>query len=116
MKTSEIIIISNLIAGIESKVEEDKLKPFKYAFLRNKLRFANRLKEASEITSFLIKESGLTEEKEINDYVNNSEKYKSFLEEEVEIELYTIKLDKLEEDKDFSLAVANVLLGIIIIE
>jgi hypothetical protein len=115
MKKSEIIKVANLIQIIEKEIADDQLKPFKYAFLRNKLKFANVIKESVEIVNHLIKQSGVTEDKELEDYINNSQEYKSFLEEDTDIEFYTIDVKVLEEE-DFSLQAANALLGIIIIE
>ncbi len=115
MKKSEIIKVANLIQIIEKEVADDQLKPFKYAFLRNKLKFASVIKESAEIVKHLIEKSELTIDEEIEKYINNSQEYKSFLEEDTEIEFYTIDVKALEEE-DFNLQAANALLGILIIE
>lgn len=120
MKTkAEILTLDSLIDSIQTNIADEKLKPFKYMFLRNKLRFASVAKERNEI-GILLKNTFPKIENETEDEhnirVSNSKEYLDFLKEEVEIEYYTIKIDALADVEDYSLTAANALLGILIIE
>ena len=120
MKTkNEILSLDNLIDNIQKNVEDSQLKPFKYMFVRNKLRFANIVNEKNKIGQTL-QETIPREEGELEEHyfsrLSNSKEYQDFLKEEVEMEYFTIKASKLEGDEDFSLIAANSLMGVLILD
>lgn len=120
MKTkSEIITTNGLIKSIESSIKGEELKPFKYVFLRNTLKFKNILTEQQEIikqrNEDFEKIEGEHEEqtnKRFNVFLDEDETYQGFLKEETDVDYYTLSLSKLESDVDFNLNVAEILIEI----
>lgn len=126
MKTKEsILILDNIIEITKREVPSDKLQAFNYVFLRNQLRFKPVLKEKHEIIKLLSEQyaGGDKEKQEEVDslspvfikYIEDSDEFKNFLKEEVDIEYFTVHIDKL-ENVDFHLSAVEALLGTIVVE
>jgi len=129
MKVKEILSIINLINHLEQREQnqdskdfgkllhttEEYLKPYKYCFLKNKLKFKSIVEENSEIIK-LINSEYEGEEKDLENFILNDKRYIDFNEEEKDLEWYTIKLEIFEEEKDFDQGLVEFLLGKLITE
>lgn len=128
MKTkNEVILTSMLIDRITENFEEKEYAPFKYAFLRNRMKFKKVLEERNEIIEFLSKEYKekfpIPEDTELHKsydedfskYVGDQDKFKDFLKEEVDFEYYTISVKTMEKS-EYNLSVALALVDTILTE
>lgn len=132
MKVIEILEIENIILNSEARnnnqedenfgkllnLTEEQLKPFKYCFLRNKLKIKNVVEEKNEILKLIEAEFSELENKEdlnYNEYVLNHEKFQEFLQEERDVELYTIKVEVF-KNTDFNEKLVYSLVGKLIKE
>lgn len=114
MTNEEILLVFNSIQEVIRLSTPEELKPFSYAFIKNKLKFKKVFDERDEHI-LLIKENNKdVSDKELQEIISNDENFQKFLKEDSEIELYTMKLDSL-EGKEFNIAV-DALVGTILIE
>jgi hypothetical protein len=126
MKNIEVIGLHNIINNVQENVSKgvinkEEIEPFNYAFIRNMLKFKPLIKDLNDIVHELTKNLNLEslsaeeQNKLVNEFLLNSEEYKSFLEEENNIILYTIPINKL-EGTNFNFEVANLFLNTIIVD
>lgn len=105
MKKAEIIIIDSVINNIKANYKPEDYKAFSYVFLRNQLKFKSIIEERDVIQKELA--SDFTEGN-LEKHLNSKKEWIDFLDEEVEINLYTMKLDALEKE-EFDLKIAEYL-------
>lgn len=115
MKKGDVIGLNNMIINIQSNFDQKEIAPFKYAFVKNIFRFKSVLEERDAIIKEILKEftgDPNTEEgvKDINKLIEDSSMFKTFLDEEVDIDLYTVNVDKL-ENQEFNSEVATALIS-----
>lgn len=131
MKIGQILEIEGIIfraeqrgQNIEDKetydkllhLTEEQLKPFKYCFFRNKLKIKDIILEKNEILKHLQEEYNTLEVKgDYQQFLFSNEKFIEFLQEEREIDWYTIKIDSL-KGEDFDERMVMNLVDILIVQ
>lgn len=115
MTNEEILLIANLMQGVIEVSTPEELKPFSYAFIKNRLKFKKVFEERDEHIELIKNQNKELSPKELEEHIINNENFQKFLKENSDIELYTIKLDSL-EGKEFNLIAVNALIGNILIE
>lgn len=117
MKTNEeILLIQHLIEQLIKVSSPEDLKPFSYAFIKNRLRFKPVFETRDEFVKDILKTLPEDlEEQEKSKIISEDENFKKFLKEDSGVELYTIKLGSL-EGKEFNLLAVDALIGTIIEE
>lgn len=111
----EILLIFQIMNNVIKVSNAEELKPFSYAFIKNKMKFKTILETNDEFVKTFSQMYKTENIEELEKIASEDEGYNKFLKEENDIELYTIKLDSL-EGKEFNLLAVDALVGNIIEE
>jgi hypothetical protein len=121
LKKEKLFVVENTIKSIElNSLNIEKIRvnsKLSYVFMRNKLKFKKTSNEKDEIIKFLTtsynesidktedeikslaredNDYEVTYNKELTKFISESDKFKDFLEETINIEFFKIKADDLE--------------------
>lgn len=111
MKKGNIITIDNQIEIFKRDYKPEDYKVFNYLFLRNQLKFKSVREENIAIQQELL---SLYEGDKPEEFLLSKQEFIDFLNEEVEIEFYTMKIDKLEGEFNLKIAEYLVTSGILV--
>lgn len=117
MKTNEeILMIFHLMNEVVRVSTPEEMKPFSYAFIKNRVKFKPVIEQRDEFVKQALEEIKTDDPEKIQEALKaleKTEEFQTFLKDDSGIELYTITLDSL-EGKHFNLLAVDSLIDTIV--
>lgn len=104
MTKHEVLFLDTMLQHFQVNGDQKLLEPFKYLIVKNRFLFKNVLAERTDIVKALLKDKDVEQDKQ-SEYLLSIPEFQEFLQEQVDIDLYQLHVDKL-EGKDFDTKIA----------